>query len=279
MIQKLKTIFLLLILIAPFTSFGQPVRMKYKDRVGDSTVIVNTAIKPQKVKRKPALKSELSGGLRLNSDGYSIFIDKGFLRGGDEFGSENRDRFFQVRVIELEFSEIKHSKEMSSNPIIAGNSFPAGSYTLGKINNFYQLKLGVGNRKLIAGKPDPETISIHWVYMGGFSAGLLKPYYLQIYGLGEVKYSDEIEYSFISPELISGKASFSKGLNEIQFLPGIFLKTGMHFDFASRKNWVSGLEVGVNGSIYTQKVQQMVAQKPEQYFLNLYISLQFGKKW
>jgi len=277
--RKFQIIFLLLVIIFPISAFCQPVKMQYRDRIKDSLELVNTAIKPPKIKKPPTLRGELSGGLRLNSDGYGIFFNKGYLSGGSEFGTENQNRFFQVRLFELEITEVKHAKEIKANPAFPGMNTQTGSYILGKINNFYQIKLGYGNRKLIAGKPDPGTISVHWVYLGGFSAGLLKPYYLLLNNLGEVKYADSIEVDFVSPGRIVGKAPFSKGFSEIKFVPGAYVKTGLHFDFAAKKNWVSALEIGVGATAYTQKIEQMVRQKPQQFFFNFYASLQFGKRW
>lgn len=277
--HNFKFIFSLVLLSITVSSFAQPVRIKYRDRLGDSLQLVNTAVKPPRVKRPPALRGELSGGFRLNSNGYSIFVDKGYLRGGEAFGAANRDYFFHTRLIHVELGEIKHSKETKSSPAIPGLPFQPGSYILGKINNFYYFNLGYGKRLLIAGKPDPGTISIHWVYLGGFSAGLLKPYYLQHSRLGDIKYSEDNEPAFIYPGEIIGKSPFSEGFNETKFVPGVFLRTGLHFDFATQKKRVSGLEVGLNGSLYTKKIEQMVRQDNKQVFFNFYLSLQFGKRW
>ena len=279
MIQKLKIIFILLLMAGPLTSIAQLKKMQYRDRIGDSITIVNTALKPPRIKRPPALKNEFSGGFQLLTNGYGLFVQYGMLHGGDEYGAEYQDKFYQVRLFELELNEIKHSKEIKSQPLFSYNNSQPRNYILGKVNNFYQMNIGFGIRKLIAGKPDPETFSIHWASRGGLSLALLKPYYLDIYGLGEVKYSDSIAQDFISPELIRGKASLAKGLDEIKVIPGLYLKSGLHFDFSGKKKLASALEVGVNGSIYTKKIKQMVNIDPQLYFFGAYVSLQFGKKW
>lgn len=276
---KAKYIFVLLVVVVPVLSWAQPSKIKYRDRLGDSTKLVNTAIKPPKVKGPRSLRGELSGGIRLYTDGYGVFVDKGYLKGGETFGQKNRDRLFHVRLLQFELSERKHPKEIKSNNGVPGFGFQQNAYILGKINNFYQFKLGYGRRQMIAGKPDPGTISIHWVYVGGFSAGLVKPYYLNLQSSGETKYSENNEIAFISPGNILGKASFTKGFDELKFVPGFYLRTGLHFDFATGRKGLMALEVGGSGEFYTQKIAQMVGIDPRAYFFNLYASLQFGKRW
>ncbi len=275
---KAKYIFAVLALVVPAFAWAQPSKIKFRDRLGDSTRLVNTAVKPPKIKGPRPLRGEFSGGVRIMTDGYGIFVDKGYLKGGDAFGQKNRDRLFHVRLLQFELSERKHPKEIrSSNGSPFG--FQQNSYILGKINNFYQFKLGYGRRQMIAGKPDPGTISIHWVYVGGFSAGLLKPYYLNLQSSGETKYSENDELAFISPNNIIGKAPFTKGFSEIKFVPGLYLRTGLHFDFATGRKGLMALEVGATGEYYTQKIPQMVGIDPKPYFFNMYASLQFGKRW
>lgn len=274
-----KTIVFFLLFSIPFQGWAQPSNIHYRDRLGDSVILVNTAVKPPKTKKPPVLTSSLSGGFRVNSNGWGLLLDKGFLYGNDAFGASNRNKYFQSKVLELSFCEIKHPKEIKANSVLPGLPFQPGAYILGKINNFYQANLGYGYWRLIAGKPDAGTVSIHWVYLGGFSAGLLKPYYLDLYQLGTVKYSKEIQNEFITPGMIVGKAGFSKGLNEIKFIPGIFLKSGLHFDFASRPKGLMALETGVSASYYFQEIEQMVGQDSRQLFLSFYASLQFGGKW
>lgn len=276
---SVKAILFFLIFAFPFSGFAQPSHIHFRDRLGDSIVLVNTAVKPPKTKRPQVLTSSLSGGFRINSNGWGLVVDKGFLYGNDAFGSVNRNKYFQSKIIELSFSEIKHPKEIKANSVLPGLPFQPGAYILGKINNFFQANLGYGYWKLIAGKPDQGTVSIHWVYLGGFSAGLLKPYYLDLYQLGTVKYSKDIQTEFISPGMIMGKSGFSKGLDEIKFVPGLFFKTGLHFDFASQPKGLMALETGVSASYYFQEIEQMVGQDPKKLFLNFYVSLQFGGKW
>ena len=272
--------YILIICVAslPFHLLAQQSKIKFRDRLGDTTILVNTAVKPPKVKAPKMLTSEFSGGIKINSDGYGIFLNKGWLKGGDDFGSENKDKLFNVRVLEFELSERKDSKEKLSSTGAPGiGGFSSSSYILGKINKFYTAKLGYGKRKLIAGKPEPGTFSLHWVYIGGLSMALLKPYYLQIYGEGDQKYNDSTSSKFIDPGYIAGRSSFFKGFNEIKMVPGLYLKTALHLDFSNKRKTLWAMEVGANAEFYTKKIEQMVWKDPQSFFVNCYVAFSFGK--
>ncbi len=278
MLISSKNILLLMLAVFPMAVYAQQSKIQFRDRLGDSLVVVNTAVKPPKVKGPSALRGELSGGLRLSTDGYGIFVDKGWIK-GDAFPNNKESRFYHVRLLQVELSERKHPKEMKTNSAFGGLGLEPSSYILGKINNFYTLRVGYGRRQMIAGKPDPGTVAVHWVYVGGLSLGLVKPYYLELQSLGTRKYTDSIINEFTSEMQILGKASFTKGFNELKFVPGAYVKSGLHFDFANKRKGLMALEVGASAELYIKKVEQMVLQEPKAIFFNFYGSFQLGKRW
>lgn len=256
-------------------------------RPSDTTKI-NPAAKPAPPrimpKRPKPLSKEFSVGFRLNTDGWSLFADRGTVQSEEKFS----DLFYNVKLMQLEFGEHKHPMEIkrsnTTNNISNDKSRP---FIYGKINNFYALKLGYGRRKLIAGKPETGTISVHWVYLGGLSVGLLKPYYLEAYvpvdqfgtlGQESIKYSDSTKGPFLSKQNILGSSGFTKGIGEIKIIPGIHLKTALHFDFASTKHAKLAIETGINAEFYAKKVEIMANQKAQPYMVNVYASLQFGRR-
>jgi hypothetical protein len=236
-------------------------------------------------KPKP-IRTELSGGFRLNSDGWSVFADKGWVVSEEK----RRDYFYNAKVLQFELSERKHPKETrSTNNITAPNSSGRPrSFIYAKINNFYNFKVGYGMRKMIAGKPEIKTVSIHWVYIGGLSAGLIKPYYIDAkvpldeFGTTvreDIKYSDSTKSIFLSNRNIYGSSGFAKGLGETQIVPGIYARTALHFDFHTSKARVMAIETGVTVEYYTKKIEMMALQDAVPYYVNIYASIQFGKRW
>lgn len=246
------------------------------------TVPVQHIYRP-KINRIKPIRAELSAGLSLTSNGWSFFVDKGKVK-SDE--GRKSDMFYNIRLWQLEIQEIKDPHELKSNTTEVGGTTSSGAkvnpFIYGKINNFYAVNLGYGFRKMIAGKPEPRTVSIHWVGTGGLSVGLLKPYYLHAYYNGmeqDIKYSDQTSDAFLSQSDILGGSGFSKGLSEIKVIPGIHVKTGLHFDFAASRKTILAVEAGASASYYTQSIQLMALQKAVPYFFNLYASFQFGKRW
>ena len=248
---------------------------------------LSSGTKKPVVKKPNPLTREISGGLRLNTDGWSVFVDRGSIRSQE---SKLHDQLFSVRLIQLELIEHKDPKETKRS--VTDNTPNGGTektkpFVFGKINNFYALKLGYGLRKLIAGKPEPGTVSIHWVMAGGLSLGMEKPYYLDGYvpqdNFGTLvpatfKYTDSTRESFLTEPYIRGSAGFAKGLGEIQFVPGIHAKTALHFDFAASKKTVMAVETGMNIEYYTRGIVIMANQDVKPIFFNLYAALQFGRR-
>ena len=238
-----------------------------------ATVKPKPPIPKVKPKGPKQISSEVSGGLRLNSNGWSLYCDLGKVKSKTP---KQSDMFHNVRIYQFEFTEKKNPKEYKSS---SSSGAGQGNYIYGKINNFYALKMGIGYRKMLAGKPDPGTVSIHWVNVIGLSVGFLKPYYLNVSGdPSAIKYKDPQKGEFLSQDRIESNAGFGKGLNEVSFVPGGHFKSAVHFDFSSNKKNVIAVETGVNIEYYSQPIALMAAVTPKPYFADLFIGVQFGKR-
>ncbi len=226
-------------------------------------------------------------GIKLATDGWGVMYEKGKSIFEN---AKTSDKFYHVRYYQVEIQEHKNPKEHRENypnPYIW--NAPTKPYVYGKVNNFYALKLGYGNRKLIAGKPEPGTVSIHWSYSGGISLGLLKPYYLDVqipldtFKFGErlstsIKYTEATKQNFLDKSVIVGHSSWAKGIDELSIVPGIQFKTALHFDFAVSKDMATSIETGVSLEYYSKSIQIMAYQNDKNYFISGYLAFQFGKR-
>lgn len=216
---------------------------------------------------------DFSIGARLNTDGWAGFAELGYRK------TRKKVNYFQ-----FEFGEKKSNKEVKVN---SGYAFTQRPFIYGKQNNFYQAKLGVGQRYLIGGKANKNGVEVDAIYYGGLSLGLLKPYYLNLENDNgqnvDVKYSPENADLFLNKDKINGAGGFGKGWSDLSVVPGLHAKLGMRFDWAHFNEVVSALEIGVNAEYYTKKIPIMVVadgvDHNKQFFFNAYVAIQFGKRW
>lgn len=212
-------------------------------------------------------------GIKLTSDGYAAFYELGQLKTPTK-----------TNLYSLEIGERKHPKE---EKITQGDvfGFAVGNpFIFGKINNFYYAKLGIAQQRLIGGKGNKNGVAVSANYGGGFSAGLLKPYYLDVNtpgnGRSDVKYNnDDSTYQiFTKATEINGSSGLFKGFNEMTFVPGAFAKTALRFDYGRYNEVVSAVEVGVNVEWYSKKMPILLLNKEKQLFFNVYAAIVFGKR-
>lgn len=248
----------------------------------DSTARAKPMPKPI-IKRPKPITKETSIGFRLNTDGWSAVFESGKVKSED---LKRIDMFHDVRILQFEFSERRHPKELRMYGWDRDHQSEK-MYAFGKLNNFYSIKFNIGNRKMIAGKPYPKTVSIHWVYAAGLTIGLLKPYYVDAYTskdngstfeMESVKYTPESAPYFLNPLYVIGSSGFIKGIGETKIIPGLHVKTALHFDYTPNKFKVAAIEVGASGEFYAKKIEMVASQKAVPYFFNLYAGIQFGKR-
>ncbi len=222
---------------------------------------------------EPAFRKQSVFGAKLNTDGWGLSYEKGIVK------SVNKTTIFQ-----LEFNEKKHPKEEKqshSQPVGGGFYLLGNPFIYGKKNIFYQLKLGAGQQVMIGGKGNKNGVAVYGIMVGGFSAGLLRPYYLEVSdstGLTrDIKFSTQDSALFLSNRIIGG-TGLGKGWNEMKFAPGLHLKTALRFDYNRFNYLISAIEVGFNAEYYFKDIDQMVMVSPKKFFSNAYVSILFGRR-
>ena len=211
-----------------------------------------------------AYNKQFAFGLQLRTNGYAVFLEKGKMKS---------PRFTNLYL--LEFSEIFHPRE-EKVPSTDQNYF-GGSFKYGKINNFYQVKLGFGQQYVFGQKGNKNGIAVLGIYQGGFSLGLVKPYYVDIDNNGStsIRYKGADTTAFLSDRIL-GSSGMSKGWDKTTIKPGVFAKVGLRFDFDSYNETIKALEIGLSVDAYAKDVKQMVYQEPGRIFVQGHIGFVFG---
>ena len=217
-------------------------------------------------------KQNIYGG-KLNSDGYGVFFEKGYLKTAT-----------LANLFSIEIGERKHPKEARSaiSGIFSNNNF----FIYGKINSFFYAKLGVAQSLLIGGKGRRNGVAVSTIYGGGLSLGLLKPVYLNVRDPlsqqeEQIKYKNDNSRNdslFLTPSTIVNSLGIFKGFGEVKVKPGLFVKTGLRFDYGHYNETVSAVEVGINAEYYISKMPIMALTKEKSFFINLYAAVEFGKR-
>ncbi|MGN6166446.1 MAG: hypothetical protein ACTHOF_18085 [Flavisolibacter sp.] len=210
-------------------------------------------------------------GIMLRTNGYGIFF---------EIGRRKSQRYTNTYSIEL--TEIKHPKEEKT-----GGSFFSNPFIYGKINNFYQAKLGYGQQYILGQKGNKNGIAVIALAQGGLSMGLLKPYYITVNSLSgstTIKYDDD-NTTFLTYDPNNSGAGFTKGWGELKLKPGAYIKTALRFDFGRFNESVSAIEIGMSLDAYADKISIMApvtdntaASGASRFFFQGHIAFVFGRR-
>jgi hypothetical protein len=221
-----------------------------------------------------AYRKQSTFGLQLRTNGYGFFYELGRMR---------TPRFTNLYMLEI--TEIKELKEDKVSRLDAG-SFN-NSFVYGKINNFYQAKLGFGQQYILGQKGNKNGIAVMGIYEGGISMGFLRPYYLTVKETGnsprDVKFNSADSSLFLNSNVIQGGAGLGKGWNEMKLVPGAFIKTALRFDFGKYNEKVQAIQIGMSLEAYSSKIKIMIDSfggqqyvKPKQLFFQGHLAFVFG---
>ncbi len=223
----------------------------------------------------PPFQKQHVFGAKLNTDGWGVSY---------EFGRANTPR--RATIYQVEFNDKRHRKEKRNTKGIEGGGgfiFFGNPFVYGKQNSFYQVKMSMGQQVMIGAKGNKNGVAVYGIAAGGVSLGMERPYYVELKqntGINKryVKYDSPDSLLFMSEPAILGRAGLSKGWNEMKLAPGLHAKAALRFDYNRFNNKISALEAGINAEFYFRKIEQMVYNPGNRFFMNAYISLLFGKR-
>ena len=224
---------------------------------------------------------ELAVGLRVHTNGFALGVDIGKLK-----------TYYLTQFIHFEIGELKHDREVRQSFDFPSslNGKVSRAFKFGKQNNLYVIRAGFGHKRYLSEKAKKKGVAVGVTYQIGPTLGLLKPYYLELFPSDNspdrlpisTKYSEAEAERFLNIWNIYGASIWSKGLDELSIIPGGHAKVSMHFDWGAFDEYIKAFEAGIMLDVFTKKAPIMVEIDGIQnrpYFLNLFLNIQFGKRW
>lgn len=202
-------------------------------------------------------------GFKMNTDGYGFSYEVGKYKSNAS-----------AMLYQFEFNEKRHPKEKK---ISLFDGFGFSNIIFGKVNNFYQAKLGIARQSRIGGKGNKNGVSVSGIYGGGLSVGLEKPYYVNI-DLNGVAVRSSFPKIIDSNYIITGAAGALVGWKDVNINPGAHAKAAMRFDYGRFRETVTAIEIGIMAEFYGKKVEQVAYVDPKRFFFNSYITILFGRR-
>ncbi|PID87754.1 MAG: hypothetical protein CSB06_03710 [Bacteroidia bacterium] len=177
-------------------------------------------------------------------------------------------------IFEGDINLVKHPKERKR---VNGYVNSSRRFVYGKANEAFNLRFAFGRQIELFKKADYKSISIRLIYSGGPALTFLKPIRYLVYQ----SQKKEAEWEFFKKgtpiQYIIDRTPFHKNFENIQLLPGIFLRTSFGFEFNDRDKRISLLEVGITAEAYLKRVKIMEIDKNPFFIPALYIAYRFGK--
>jgi hypothetical protein len=204
--------------------------------------------------------------IKLTTDGYGL---------GYEFGKFKAPR--KSLLFQFELTERKHPKEKREGFFDPAH-LRVNYLAFGKLNTFYQAKLGLAMQRVIGGKGNKNGVAVSAIYGGGLSLGFVKPYIID----AETPSGDIVRSRY--PQIIDSNyfpvkaKGIAGGWSELKVRPGAYVKTAMRFDYGRLNETITAIEVGLTGEIYSSKIPQMYLNKEKQFFFNAYIAILLGRR-
>ncbi len=215
------------------------------------------------------LKQEFTGGAVLHTQGWGLILRR----------AKNKT-FLRKRLFELEAVSMEHPKEVRTMNHSYENS---NGYVYGELNQVVVTRFGYGRHNVLYAKFD-RGVEIRYLYIGGFSMAWAKPIYLEIIHLDVNGNIDYIASERYDPDIhfqndIYGRSPVFRGIEKMQFYPGMYGKFGFSFEYARKHKNVRSVEAGVIIDYYIQDVPMMAKIKNDPYYLTFYLAMNFGLKW
>lgn len=268
-----------ILLFTAAAAHAQVNKIKYRDRVGDSTVLVDVAPAKEKQGKKNYIAKEIAFGGRLTSNGWGLNVDYGIYKRPKKLDKKYEAQNHDTRFVRLNIGEFYHPKEIRSYSALSmTGQVDYTGFKYGKTHNFYHADLIFGNRMQIGYREHAQTVQMHWTYGLGLSMAILKPYTIDHIQEGKLQYHDTTAQHFYNAGMIVSGSTLFDGWSNLSIKPGAVLNTAFHVDFSSKIKQKLAIEVGFSGYYYFNGISTMLEQEEKKLYPDAYINIIVGSR-
>ena len=218
--------------------------------------------------------------VRPHLQGFSVAIKKGKLQS-----------YYHTTYQSYEFGFYKDSRERRQE--IFGERIGTTTrdpFIYGKRSQFFTFRLTYGQKRYLSEKTRRKGVAMGFIYEGGASLGLIKPYFLRVIRrdpnlldptVETLTYSEDTHDDFLNFDNIYGGTSFWRGFEDITPTLGLHGKVGLHWAIGAFEEKVKAVEVGLMVDVFPREIPLMVEREDvKNSFLlaKLYASYQFGRR-
>jgi len=208
--------------------------------------------------QKIFFRNEKSWAISLNTNGF-----------GGDFRKGTRINAFRKFIWEIDMNYVKNPKETK----ISNSYAQLNQYVYGKTHFAWETRGSVGFQREIFRKIDKTGVAIRYFYNAGPSIILLKPIYYQV-AVGDGV--EDQQFELYASQYIYGRSSFFKGINEMKVDPGVYLKTGLSFEYSKQDVRLQALEVGAVASAFLNEVEIMASHN-SRFLFSFFVSFRWGR--
>ena len=200
------------------------------------TFVMSTGIAQELDKEdgNTVMRKDYTFGINFNANngatGWGFAFDYGFQK-----------NYKYKNLISLTVTNIRHPKEFK---IFNPNSNSRGYY-YGKLESLVNIRPTYGGKRVMYKASREEGIEISAKWSIGPSFGILKPVYLRIQKFNSPLLDEKYDPTLHNTENINSRSNYFKGLSEAKIRVGGFAKLGIDFNFSTKKDNISGGEVGI----------------------------------
>jgi len=217
---------------------------------------------------------ELSFPMTLHTNGFHVAMNVGKLK-----------TYYKTTYMGVSLGHLKHPREYKrAEP---GSRFQGGSsFVFGKRNTLIPVRAYKGWKRYYSGKDKRKGVAVGSSFEIGLTAGIVKPYVLQIAQEGGSVQSEGILYTyeenpdaFLNRDRIEGKGGLSRGWNGASLLPGINAKAAIHLDWGAFDELMRAIEAGIMVDVFPRNVELLIPPADNTpLFINFYLALHLGKR-